>query len=77
MAETLETLRQMLVAALKYGRTLVIDMADTATDFMHKFTSDTEFPAARVLAECGRRMALEEHWKNVVREADKEKGVFV
>ncbi|TPX59695.1 hypothetical protein PhCBS80983_g02304 [Powellomyces hirtus] len=77
MQEALETLRGTLVTAMKYGRTLVIDMADSATDFLHKFTSDTEFPSAIVLAECGRKIAREEHWSRVVREEDKEKGVFV
>ncbi|KAI9098649.1 hypothetical protein DFS34DRAFT_593273 [Phlyctochytrium arcticum] len=77
MPETLEALRCTLVNAMRYGRTLVIDMADTATDFLHKFTSPTEFPAATVMAKAGRDLYLADNWSKVVREDDKENGIFV
>ncbi|KAJ3147108.1 hypothetical protein HDU86_008104 [Geranomyces michiganensis] len=75
--EALEEMRGLLVTAMKYGRTLVVDMADSATDFMHKFTRADAFPAAEVLSECGRRMTKEDNWAKVVRDADRENGVFV
>ncbi|KAJ3137271.1 hypothetical protein HDU90_002057 [Geranomyces variabilis] len=77
LAEALEEMRTLLVTAMKYGRTLVVDMADSATDFMKKFTSADAFPAADVLSECGRRMTKEANWVKVVRDTDRENGVFV
>ncbi|KAJ3170165.1 hypothetical protein HDU88_008790 [Geranomyces variabilis] len=77
LAEALEEMRTLLVTAMKYGRTLVVDMADSATDFMKKFTSADAFPAVDVLSECGRRMTKEANWAKVVRDTDRENGVFV
>ncbi|KAJ3174718.1 hypothetical protein HDU87_006967 [Geranomyces variabilis] len=77
LPEALEEMRTLLVTAMKYGRTLVVDMADSATDFTHKFTSEDAFPAIEVLSECGRRMTKEANWAKVVRDADRENGVFV
>ncbi|KAJ3299558.1 hypothetical protein HK104_008444 [Borealophlyctis nickersoniae] len=77
-AEAMETCRRALVAAMKYGRTLVISMADSATDFAKKFTSETEFPAHLVMEQGGRRFANEEELRNkVIRDEDLECGVFV
>ena len=43
---TLEGLRQQLVAAMRYGQTLYIRLADSACDFSHAYSDDAQFPLA-------------------------------
>ena len=45
-ADTLEALRQQLVAAMRYGQTLYIRLADSACDFSHSYSDDAQFPLA-------------------------------
>jgi hypothetical protein len=45
-AETLEALRQQLVAAMRYGQTLYIRLADSACDFSHTYSDEAQFPLA-------------------------------
>lgn len=45
-ADTLESLRQQLVAAMRYGQTLYIRLADSACDFSHSYSDDAQFPLA-------------------------------
>ena len=75
--EALEELRKMLVNAMKFGRTLVIRMTDTACDFLGKFNHPDFFPAADLLVEAGQRFKKEQYWSKVVREEDLEHGQFV
>ncbi|KAJ3033406.1 hypothetical protein HDV00_006372 [Rhizophlyctis rosea] len=77
MDETLASLRQTLVAAMKYGRALIISLSDSATDFRTRFTHPDFFPAYTVMTQGGRLIAKEENWKKVVREGDLENGCFV
>jgi hypothetical protein len=74
--QAMEELRLELVTAMKYGRTLVIRMSDTATDFVHKFTKEDSFPVLDLFVEGGRRMHLEEYWSKVVRKDELEHGTF-
>lgn len=77
MEETLEQLRGLLVSALKYGRTLVIHMGDTACDFMNKFNSSDCFPVQDLFVEAGQRFKSEKYWEKVVRPQDREHGTFI
>ena len=43
---TLEGMRQQLVAAMRYGQTLYIRLADSACDFSHAYSDDAQFPLA-------------------------------
>ena len=45
-AEILEGLRQQLVAAMRYGQTLYIRLADSACDFSHAYSDEAHFPLA-------------------------------
>jgi hypothetical protein len=76
MQDALEYLRCQLVNAMKYGRTLVICLLDSATDFIHKFNSPTHFPSI-LFSKGGQSMQLESNWEAVIREQDKDYGVFV
>ena len=73
MQVTLDNLRKMLVSCLKYGRTLVIRMTDSACDFMTTFTHPDFFPASDLLVEAGQRFKSEEYWRKVVRDEDLER----
>jgi hypothetical protein len=76
--EALEEMRQTLVNALKYGKTLVLQMGNTALDFMHTFHGPDTFPVQEVLVEAGRRFRKEEYWSKVVRKEDRDShGLFV
>lgn len=77
LQETLEDMRQKLVLALKYGRTLVIRMGDTAMDLKTRFTHPDYFPSDLILKEAGRAMLLEPNYSRVVRDADKDQNIFV
>lgn len=77
MKETLENLRKILVNCLKFGRTLVLRMTDSACDFMNNFSHPDFFPASDLLIEAGQRFKKEEYWKRVVREQDLEHGTFI
>ena len=45
-ADTMEGLRQQLVAAMRYGQTLYVRLADSACDFVHAYSDDGQFPLA-------------------------------
>ncbi|KAJ3359367.1 hypothetical protein HDU91_004946 [Kappamyces sp. JEL0680] len=77
MAAALEELRKVLVNALKHGRTLVIRLGDTATDFVEKFTGADTFPTKDLFCRAGQLFKTEEYWSRVVREEDKDQGQFV
>ena len=51
--EALEELRCILVNAMKHGRTLVVCMGDSATDFLHKFHGDNTFPVQDLFVRAG------------------------
>ncbi|KAI9202294.1 uncharacterized protein BJ171DRAFT_584203 [Polychytrium aggregatum] len=77
LAQALEEMRRTLVSAMKYGKTLVIRMANTAVDFQSKFTGPTTFPTADLLVEGGRRFHEERYWRSVVRDEDMDTGCFL
>jgi hypothetical protein len=84
--EALEELRCILVNAMKHGRTLVVCMGDSATDFLHKFHGDNTFPVQDLFVRAGlftsnltkgQLFKQPEYWAKVVRESDMEYGTFV
>ena len=75
--DAMEEMRQKLVVALKYGRTLVIRMGDSAADFKKRFTDPKFFPSKLVLVQGGKEMFNETNYIQVVRQQDLEQGTFV
>ena len=71
--EALEEMRKNLVMAMKFGRTLVIRMSNSAVDFS-KFSGSDTFPVIDLFVEAGARFKNEEYWSRVVREEDRDEN---
>lgn len=74
--QALEGMRQQLVQAMKYGRTLVVRMADSAIHFKTTFSHKDYFPL-ELFEAGGRNMRKEEIYSLVIRPEDTDKGIFV
>ncbi|KAJ3318183.1 hypothetical protein HDV06_000770 [Boothiomyces sp. JEL0866] len=58
-------MKEILLNAMKCGKTLVFHMGDSATNFVTKFNHPDIFPSLDILAEAGRKMKLEENYRKL------------
>uniref|UniRef100_A0A0G4FUI3 Uncharacterized protein n=1 Tax=Chromera velia CCMP2878 TaxID=1169474 RepID=A0A0G4FUI3_9ALVE len=72
--EVREDLRKELVMALKFGKTLLIRMTNSAVDFKGQFFEENTFPEALFDTDFG---SSKDKYMAVVRESDLENRIFV
>ncbi|KAJ3260018.1 hypothetical protein HK103_001528 [Boothiomyces macroporosus] len=58
-------MKELLLDAMKFGKTLVFNMGDAATNFVTKFNHPDVFPSMDILVEAGRKMKLEENYRKL------------
>ncbi|KAJ3273920.1 hypothetical protein HDV01_003751 [Terramyces sp. JEL0728] len=63
--QCLQEMKEILLNAMKHGKTFVFHMGDSATNFVTKFNHPDIFPSLDILSESGRKMKLEENYRKL------------